>query len=405
MTDKFLIKKIHRALDGKYDTLCTLIQMIPNYKYLKPTEVIGRIDAHEMSLKHKYELHNKSSGAYKASCDAPATSKDNLVSDEEISFMVRKFNKFYESRGKERSSSLRHEEKYMSSSEDSQNDFRDQSIEMDSSTNLEKCASDPSSPSSHGLPVAATMQGKKLDSDEEDSDFVSEETSAPPRKAVRKVSATRADLRAPEYARKSKAKTSDVPAKKDAVKKPRKRIVHLVGRKTSMYKDPEAPEEIPVPPKKKKLMADAMKSAPTPPAKAKKVVAPRRTTKDIPTAAKRKGTASSAMLQRRQKIRMRQFQEARTNPTYSQCCSSNRRRYEDEEDDDDEEEEESPPPTTTQFNTRPRSAILPPQETRQTSLAQSSPPSVSTPPAPRHSVEAFVDALLSTPSSAAQRDE
>ena len=115
MTDKFIIKKILRALDGKYDTMCTLIQMMPNYKDLKPTEVIGRIVAHEMSLKDKDELHNKSSGAYKASCDAPATSKDNLVTDEEISLMVRKFNKFYKSRGKERSSSSRHDEKRSSS--------------------------------------------------------------------------------------------------------------------------------------------------------------------------------------------------------------------------------------------------------------------------------------------------
>ena len=48
--------------------------MMPNYKDLKPTEVIGRIVAHEMSLKDKEELHNKSSGAYKASCDAPTSS-------------------------------------------------------------------------------------------------------------------------------------------------------------------------------------------------------------------------------------------------------------------------------------------------------------------------------------------
>ena len=71
MIDKFIIKKILRALDGKYDAVCTLIQMMPNYKDLKPTEVIGRIVAHEMSLKDKEELHNKSSGAYKASCEAP----------------------------------------------------------------------------------------------------------------------------------------------------------------------------------------------------------------------------------------------------------------------------------------------------------------------------------------------
>ena len=37
MTEKFIIKKILRALDGRYDTMCTLIQMMPNYKDLKPT--------------------------------------------------------------------------------------------------------------------------------------------------------------------------------------------------------------------------------------------------------------------------------------------------------------------------------------------------------------------------------
>ncbi|KAI5022007.1 hypothetical protein ZWY2020_058737 [Hordeum vulgare] len=93
--------------------------------------------------------------------------------------------------------------------------------------------------------------------------------------------------------------TSDVPSKKAGMKKPRKRTIHLVGRKTSMYEDleaaeEEAPQEIPVPPKKKKLMVDAMKSSPKPPAKAKKVVVPKRTTKDIPAAARSKGPASSA---------------------------------------------------------------------------------------------------------------
>ena len=97
MTDKFIIKKILRALDGKYDTVCTLIQMMPNYKDLKPTEVIGWIFAHEMSLKDKEEIHNKSSGAYKASCDAHDTSSEKQVFNEELSLMVKNFIKFYKS--------------------------------------------------------------------------------------------------------------------------------------------------------------------------------------------------------------------------------------------------------------------------------------------------------------------
>ena len=48
-------EKILRALDGKYDTVCTLIQMMPNNKDLRPTKVIGRIVAHEMPLKDKEE--------------------------------------------------------------------------------------------------------------------------------------------------------------------------------------------------------------------------------------------------------------------------------------------------------------------------------------------------------------
>src|SRR4051812_2314776 len=107
MTDRFIIKKILRALDGKYDTVCTLIQMMPNYKNLKPTEVIGRIVAHEMSLKDKEELHNKSSGAYKASCEAPTSSSEKQDFNEELSLMVKNFNKFYKSRSKYRSSKSR----------------------------------------------------------------------------------------------------------------------------------------------------------------------------------------------------------------------------------------------------------------------------------------------------------
>lgn len=78
------------------------------------------------------------------------------------------------------------------------------------------------------------------------------------------------------------------------------------------------------------------------------------------------------------------------------------------------DDEVSPPRTTTQFNTMPRSAVVLVSKSRPTSSAQASAPSasapapappVSTPPAPGHSTEAFVYALLSTPSSAAQRDD
>jgi len=65
--------------------------------------VIGRIVAHEMSLKDKEELRNKSSGAYKASCEAPTSSSEKQNFNEELSLMVKNYNKFYKSRSKNRS--------------------------------------------------------------------------------------------------------------------------------------------------------------------------------------------------------------------------------------------------------------------------------------------------------------
>ncbi|KAI4975410.1 hypothetical protein ZWY2020_049017 [Hordeum vulgare] len=174
------------------------------------------------------------------------------------------------------------------------------SVELDSSTSLEKTDSDPGSYSSDGLPKIDTTQRKKLNSDEEDSDFVPEETLAPPkdpRKTVRKEYTKPVDLRAPESARESTTLSTDKLSKKAGVKRPRKRTVHLVGRNTSMYEyhEEDAGEyEIPAPPKKKKLMEDAMKYSPKPPSKANKDVVRRKTTKDILAATKDKGPPSSA---------------------------------------------------------------------------------------------------------------
>jgi hypothetical protein len=77
--------------------------MMPNYKELKTTEVIGRILAHETSVNDKEEFHcqspnNKSSGAYKSTNDVPKSSsvdKAKEVTSEELSLMVRNFTKMY----------------------------------------------------------------------------------------------------------------------------------------------------------------------------------------------------------------------------------------------------------------------------------------------------------------------
>ncbi|KAI5017101.1 hypothetical protein ZWY2020_037479 [Hordeum vulgare] len=186
----------------------------------------------------------------------------------------------------------------MCGSDDSQTDFEEPCVELNLGTSPKKSDSDHGSYSSHGLPKVSTRQRKKLNSNEEDSDFVREESSAPPKKAVRKISASSSQLRAPDYVRKNIAPSTDDAPKKTGSKRARKRVVRVVGRQTSMFEDlEEAVEEedvIPAPPKKK-LMADTMtkKSGPKPP-NDKKSVAHRKTTKDITATAKKKCPSSSA---------------------------------------------------------------------------------------------------------------
>ncbi|KAE8791597.1 40S ribosomal protein S5-1 [Hordeum vulgare] len=50
----------------------------------------------------------------------------------------------------------------MSGSNDSENAYREQSMEVDSSTSHEKTDSDPSSPTSHDIPKAATRSRKRM---------------------------------------------------------------------------------------------------------------------------------------------------------------------------------------------------------------------------------------------------
>ena len=80
----------------------------------------------------------------------------------------------------------------MSDPEDSQNDLREQSVDMSSGTSPEGSFDDV--PSSPDLPKAATRTRRKLNSDEEDEDFIPEElpkkddaaTSSKKKKAIRK---------------------------------------------------------------------------------------------------------------------------------------------------------------------------------------------------------------------------
>ena len=176
----------------------------------------------------------------------------------------------------------------MSGSDDSQDDLREREVDLSPGTSpdaISSCPEEPGTPSSHGLPKAATRARKKLNSDEEDSDFVPEEVLAKKqdkvakksaneatssRRTVSKVYASSEAMRAPASARTRMALHLESPPKKSMPKKAgekkraSKRIAYAVGRQTSMFEDPEeaagaaAEEEEEhiekAPPKKKKIL-------------------------------------------------------------------------------------------------------------------------------------------------------
>ncbi|KAE8785938.1 40S ribosomal protein S5-1 [Hordeum vulgare] len=103
--------------------------------------------------------------------------------------------------------------------------------------------SDPGIPSSHGFPKDDTRTRRKLNSDEEDLDFVPVESALQKqkqkpavKKTVRKEYSKPYDMRAPESARQGTFNLVK-PPKKAGVKRFSKRTIHVIGRQTSMYED------------------------------------------------------------------------------------------------------------------------------------------------------------------------
>ncbi|KAE8819493.1 nucleolysin tiar [Hordeum vulgare] len=93
----------------------------------------------------------------------------------------------------------------MSGSDDSQNNFNEPHAESYLGTSRERTPSDPGTSRSHGMPKAVTRSRKKMNSDEEDSNFVPEVPAPDKQKekaAVRKVVRK-------EYTKASELKTRD----------------------------------------------------------------------------------------------------------------------------------------------------------------------------------------------------
>ena len=165
----------------------------------------------------------------------------------------------------------------MSGSDDSQNDFREKNVDMSSGTSPDESNDDV--PSSPDLPKATTMAGRKLNSDEEDEDFIPKElpkkdatakstavaTSSKKKKVIRKEYASLGSVRAPESARATmtvEPSKKSMPKKAGEKKRERTRYVKAtVLPSTPKYLDEEEEEEPATkapPKKKKKLMANAM---------------------------------------------------------------------------------------------------------------------------------------------------
>ena len=94
------------SLDEKYDTLCTLIQERADFKSLTPSQALGKLNAHEMILEEKKELHSSRSTprrsiALKAKkVDSSLDEESSGEADDEgslgkdMALLVRRFNRF-----------------------------------------------------------------------------------------------------------------------------------------------------------------------------------------------------------------------------------------------------------------------------------------------------------------------
>ena len=131
----------------------------------------------------------------------------------------------------------------MSDAEDSQNDFKEQSVDMSSGTSPKGSYDDV--PSSPDLPKAATRARRKLNSDEEDEDFIPKElpkkddaaksttaaTTSKKKIAIRKEYASSGSAKAPESSRGTMTvEPSKKSMPKKAGKKKRERTIFVKAK-------------------------------------------------------------------------------------------------------------------------------------------------------------------------------
>ncbi|KAE8789589.1 nucleolysin tiar [Hordeum vulgare] len=173
---------------------------------------------------------------------------------------------------------------------------------------------------------------------------------APPRKAVRKISASGAEQRASAYVRKGKVVAKDAPAKKAAA-----------ARITTDVAEAEAARNRPPPVAHLRTQAEQMTFL---------VSTVQGMEKNIQEIMQNKKS-----LERVVETKFHNMDVKVTELTtiviqlQHEVDSVEIPRSKDEYEDDDDEDE-SPPPTTTQFNKRPQSVVVPAPETGHTSSTQ-----------------------------------
>src|SRR3954464_4396332 len=103
ITDHEVVKKLLRSLDASFDILSMMIEERPNFKTLDPTDILERLNAHELKLSEKCELygttpklHALKAKAHKTSSDeeSEADSDDHEALSRELALLTRKFQKF-----------------------------------------------------------------------------------------------------------------------------------------------------------------------------------------------------------------------------------------------------------------------------------------------------------------------
>ena len=58
ITDHEVVKKLLRSLDDSFEVLSLMIQERPDFKTLDPTDILERLNAHELKLSEKRDLYN-----------------------------------------------------------------------------------------------------------------------------------------------------------------------------------------------------------------------------------------------------------------------------------------------------------------------------------------------------------